>query len=636
MNYITKNENELIELFNLANHAYYNDGEPIISDEDFNTLETEMERRGINTTELKKGSYGEEVEHFTLCPSLKKVNIKGDFNKGHHADIIKRLSMSPTFRQGMTFTLHYKLDGLAINAMYKSGELFAAATRGDYRVGRNVINKVRHLLPQTVENGVTEVRYECVIPMTTFKDKYMEDYSHPRNLASGILNDEDISDARKNDLKLIPLNGVQDGNFINETLLKGSNLGDSKLTPSEFTYDELIDFDTFKGIFDDMHSNRPTEDYPTDGLVLSPLRAMVDDTDGVKYPNHSVSIKFPPNGARTTVESVEWNLKKSGEFVPIVNLTPIKIDGRMISKTHGFNYGFILANGIEKGAVVEIEIAGDIIPYLSSVVTPSIEPIIVPTDSIIDGCHCLSNDADAIKLEKFIYSALKFELKDFGGAFYRSVASYFDYDPFNMFDMESYSTIIKLMGIGITKKTATKFIERIKGKTEIKLKDVIIALAIDNCGEGTSEQVAKYLAKEHYSIDPNDFDVDYDFARKQKDVIESCTNGDDRKRIITSASFLKACGVDVILADAKNDASINDVVSYLMTGSPKSTTDHATKGAFKKTLPPNYIEVKSMSKANLLITDDLTSNTTKMKDAKKKNINIKTYAMFCESDTFMF
>lgn len=634
MEHIKNTNEELIAIYKVANEAYYNDGEPVMSDKDFDGLQDEMNRRGIDTTKLEKGSYGDEVEHFTLCPSLRKVNVKGEFNQGHHADIIKNLSKSPSFRQGQTFQLHYKLDGLAINAMYENGKLKQAATRGDYRVGRNVIGKVRHLLPLTVDPNLTEVRYECVMPVKTFEAKYMGEYSHPRNLASGILNDENVMDERKNDLELIPLNAVFGDKFLNGSSVESMKY--PELAPHTFDYDTLVDFDKMKVIFDKMKEDRPTSIFPTDGIVLSPLTALVNDTDGVKYPNHSVSIKFPPNGAKAIVDSVKWNLKKSGEYFPIVNLKPVKIDGRMISKTHGFNYGFILANNINTGAEVEIEIAGDIIPYLSKVVSGSPTEQILPEDSIIDGCHLYTQNADAIKLEQFVYSALKLELKDFGEAFYRSVAAYFEYDVFNIFDRDRFTSMGEMHKMGATKKTAQKFLDRVKSKKEMTLKDIVISCAIDNCGEGTSEEVAKYLAKEHYKLDSKEFDVDYDFARKQKNVVESCTNGYDKKRIISVVAYLKACGVDVILADANKGETGNEIVTFVMTGSPKGSTDYATKGEFKKSLPENFVETKSMSKCNLLITDDLVSNTSKMKEAKKRSVEIRTYSSFSDTEEFNF
>lgn len=627
-----KTKEQLLELHELANDAYYNIGEPIMSDADFDTLEAEMGRRGIDTKKLKKGIYGEEVEHFTIMPSLPKVNVKGEFNKGHHLDIIKRLSKSKTFNPNMTYTLHYKLDGLAINAMYKDGELVAAATRGDYKAGRNILEKVKHMLPNTVGKRYTEIRFECVIPTQTFVDKYSEDYSHPRNLASGIINDINIDDERKNDLEVILLNGVvYNSRFTNAENLDEYDDRHHALYYIELSYDDINNFERMKEVFDIMKSSRPNETYPTDGLVLSPMEADVDDHDG-KYPNHSVAIKFPPQGTRATVSGITWSLKKSGEYIPVVNLEPVKIDGRMISKTHGFNYGFVVGNGIEKGAVVEIEIAGDIIPYLSSVVTPSIVPITKPNDAYIDGIHAYCDNTDEINIEKFIFGALRLDFKDFGESFYRSVAEYFEYDPFRLFT----TSVVELVDLGITLKTAKKFISRVKDKKSIKLQEVIRIMSIDNCGDSTSEQVAKYLAKEHYNVDENDYHVDYDFARKQKDVVESCTNGGDKDRIIENVKRIMSYGVEVILADSKNDASLKEV-KYVMTGSPKKSTDYATKGAFKKILPDGYVEVKSLTKdVDLLITDSLTSTSSKMKKANQYGIEIRSYESFVPSDSFLF
>ncbi len=619
----------LINLWHQANDAYYNIGEPIMSDTDFNELENELGIRGVDTKELAISDYGETISHQTIMPSLKKVNVKGEFNEGHMTEIIKHLSKSPSFREGQNYTLDFKMDGLAINAIFENGNFVSAATRGDYFNGRNVTEKVKHLIPQKIESNITELRYECIIPISTFVEKYSDEYSHPRNLAGGILNDIDIKDVRKNDLVLRSLNAVSNGKFINNINIP-NDISSSYIPSEVLNYNGLNDFDTLKMCFDKMLKLRSESDFPIDGLVLSPYDADANDHNG-KYPNHSVSIKFPPKGSKAIVKGIEWNLKRSGEYFPVVLLEPVTIDGRVIRKTHGFNYGFVSLNRIEKGAEVRVDIAGDIIPYLESVLKPSQYQLTLPEGSLIDGCHLTTTDSDAIKLESFVFGAMKLDLKDFGDSFYRKVASHYNYVPYNIL-LSSFTNEVDLLELGLSKGKVEKFLKRISEKSSIKLDTLIHSLSFKGCGEGTSLEVSKYIALKEFGVDSDDFEVEYDFARKQHDVIESCTKGENFKTIMGMLDNLGDTNKSLIhveLAKPKKNLTSNDgeEIKYMMTGSPKSF-DYKTKAVFKGVLPKNFTEVKKINDATLLITDDLESNSSKMKKAKSMGIEIKTYGDF--------
>ena len=630
-----KTDNELLEQHKKCCLAYYNGEEPIMTDADFNELELEILKRGLDVGVGASVNYGDSEYHFTKMLSLKKENVGDEFTEENHKSIIDFLSNSQHFNiPHQVYALHYKLDGLAINAMYEKYDennniLVKAVTRGDGTEGRNVIEKLNHILPKFVPSGIKELRYECIIPTNVFNVKYIDDYSHPRNLASGILNDVSLTDARKFDLDLILLSGVSVGDdFMNlETLKVMGICGENTLLPtSTFSNSELCDYKTFKEVFEKFDKMRPYQFYPTDGLVISSLTADVNDIHpSGKYPNYSISIKFKPKGSEAIVSKVVWNLKKSGVYTPIVHLEGVVIDGRNITKTHGFNYDFIMNNSINKGAKVLINIAGDIIPFLVSVIKKSDVEHTLPIDGIVKGCQLVCLDSDAINIEKFIASANSIGFKHFGESFFRKVVEYYEYNVFNIFNLK-FTNKDDLLMLGLSELSVTKFIKTVKEHKSIKLSKVIQCLNFKNCGESTSIEIAKYLAKYHYDYDENFYLVDYDFFNKNIEVVESAKNGDIKDTILETVFDLNN-HLEIIYCDKKPTSDVGENTKYIMTGSPKQF-GFGTKAEFSSFLGGGYTEVKNLKDTHLLVTDDLESKTSKMKTAEKLGITIKTYGEF--------
>lgn len=623
MDFKLKTDEQLITLYKEAKDKYYSD-ESIMTDSDFDLLELEMESRDI---ELYVGSeesseYGEVISHLSPMLSLAKQQINSEtLLPEQHNNIIKLLKRSVIWDKTEKFVIAYKADGLAINSIYHDGQLAYSVTRGDGKQGRNVLDKIKHLLPNTVLPSIKEVRYECVIPTNIFVKKYSEEYSNPRNLASGILGNEDITDDRINDLRLINLYSVSTDNM---------HLANENTCYDVISKNELIDFDFMSNLYLRLVENRPKQDYPTDGFVIHPFDIDVNVLDNNGHdPNYSVSVKFPAKGSETIVTSIYYALGRSGEYIPNIRFEPFEIDGRWITKANGYNQGFIETNGIGIGSKITVNISGDIIPKIVSILTTSDNKVPLPQNSIIDGCHLYAIDAeDHIKMSKFIYGCYVLGFKHFGYASFKKLAETLDYNPFNIFD----KTLINeqsLLSLGFGPTQSIKFVNTITktASNKIDLNKIIVAMSISDCGWNTSTQVSKWIAKNVLNIDGTIFDIEPITKGLTHKVFESCTTGNDFDDIILNIEILKSNGVEVNFAKELPKASKFDeseIIKYVMTGSPKAF-GFATKAEFVKTLPENWIEISKVKDANYLITDSMESKTSKTVEANKFNVSIKTY-----------
>lgn len=619
MDFKSYDDEQLQNLYKEAKQAYYGDSQ-VMTDSDFDELEREMENRDL---EIFVGTeeYGELIKHLTPMLSLEKVQINSEeLTIGQHQAILKLLRRSKYYSTTNTFALPYKADGLAINGIYENGNLRYAVTRGSGKEGRNVIEKVRHLLPEHCEKHVKEIRYECVLPTDVFAKKYAEEYSNSRNLASGILGNIDTNDDRIHDLRLIPLYAVdENGNFI----LYGN------MYRMLITKTQLESYEEMKIVYASLNNNRPSHEMPTDGFVIHPLATGIHTSDHNSHdPNYSLSVKFPPKGAETTVKTIFYKLGRSGEFIPNIILVPVTIDGRSITRVNGYNQGFIEKMNIGIGSRVLINIAGDIIPRLDAVLSSSEEKVPLPENSVIEGVHLMAvNAEEALKLQRFIHGCYVLGFKHFGWSSYTKISQLLDFNCFQIFN-KNLVNVESLRKVGFGPTQSQKFIDTIelRRKSGVSLHKIILAMAIDDCGWNTSLQIQKFIAKYKYNLDPEVYQLDYDVKGLTRKVWIECTAGNTSNEILSISQQLIGMDVNLELAYLKpteQQFMEHELVKYILTGSPKP--NFKTKDEFKKTLPNNWIEVGKMDQAQYLITDSPESNTSKMQDAKRLNVQIITY-----------
>lgn len=352
-NILTEQNNlqELIVLYSKAKENYYT-GESIMSDSDFDELEEKLIELGYDP---KVGYIDsaiddeEKIPHTNMVLSLGKQKILEDTMD---LEIANKL-----FDKYGLSDLSWKYDGLALNLNYKNGQLISAATRGNGKVGRNVMYKVKGKIPQTINiTKDVELRFEAVMKNQVFNEKYSEKYSHPRNLVAGIFNDITETDERINDVDLVLLEVIYHDGTI------GSIEDFKEFKPK--TYFIIDSVESLKLIFDKASTNRSVYDYGTDGMVLS-SKSFEFKHNG-KHPNHAIAIKFNPPKLIGTITKIDWNLQRTGTYKPIIHFEPLTVDGRKIKKASGYNMAYILKHDLCPGKQVQIVLSNDIIPMVKA------------------------------------------------------------------------------------------------------------------------------------------------------------------------------------------------------------------------------------------------------------------------------
>lgn len=347
------------ELYIKAKEAYYA-GYPIMSDAEFDELEQEVGVGAVGAIDKDA-----KFNHPTKMLSLSKIQADKTTGAAPTAEATDWV-MSIAERTSLTepFEVTCKYDGNSGNCIYINGKLSQVLTRGDGFTGRDITEKVRHLIPETISftEGVCEVRGEIIMKKSVFSKKYEGKFANPRNLVAGILGRDD--DEMIEDLSFIAYDMKVDGVYftIDDINKEGFNKEDKpfciKWKPNE----------SFAALFQTMVEEREKTDFPLDGFVLKTAvkyRNSLGESD--HDPKWGKAIKFKPVGVTTEVENISWSMGKTGEFTPIAILKPIELDGTVVKRACLYNAGYVKNYGIKKGTRVRIVKAGDIIPQIVEV-----------------------------------------------------------------------------------------------------------------------------------------------------------------------------------------------------------------------------------------------------------------------------
>jgi NAD-dependent DNA ligase len=296
------------EFLDNASSAYY-EGNPTISDEEFDRLASVYNYNSVGYVVT------DGIPHLYKMYSLQKF-----FNLVDAPDLSGYISTP-------------KLDGAAVSIVYVNGQLAIALTRGDGELGRDITDKMRLLVPNSIPLQATvQITGEVVCPSSV---------PNSRNLAAGSLNLKDLEEFRTR-----PLTFVAYG-------LQGSSI---------FTWSGAMKYLKAQG-FQTVNSFDSSM-YPTDGIVYR-----VDDNqkfDSLGYTSHhprgAFALKEQKDGVVTTLLDVVWQVGKSGAISPVAILEPVMIGSAMVGRATLHNIQYIRDLNLEIGCQVEVIRSGEIIP----------------------------------------------------------------------------------------------------------------------------------------------------------------------------------------------------------------------------------------------------------------------------------
>ncbi|MHC5310761.1 NAD-dependent DNA ligase LigA [Myroides sp. LJL116] len=385
MNIQDKMESLRVEL-NTYNYEYYVLDTPSISDFEFDQKLKELEAlekqypqyMDMNSPTQRVG--GEITKNFkTIEHQHRMYSLDNSYSvedlKDWELRLEKVLGHIPT-----GYTCELKYDGASISITYENGVLLRAVTRGDGTQGDDVTANIRTIksVPLVLKGNypaLFDIRGEIVLPFEGFEkmnraliEMGETPYSNPRNTASGSLKLQDSAEVAKRPLECLLYNVVgSDLPFSSQmdSLESARSWGFkvpnvSKLVSS---LDQVIAFIEY---WDKHRSELP---YETDGVVIK-VNDLQDQQElgfTSKAPRWAIAYKFKAEQVETTLESITYQVGRTGAITPVANLEPVQLAGTIVRRASLHNADQIAKLDVRVNDKVFVEKGGEIIPKIVGV-----------------------------------------------------------------------------------------------------------------------------------------------------------------------------------------------------------------------------------------------------------------------------
>lgn len=627
-----------LELYNKAKDAYYN-GVEIMSDQEFDKLEKELglENKSYVGTHHQK-SY--TVKHPYLMGSLSKVQIvknnNGIVEYDKFADNInsylKKSKMygEKVWRCGVT----PKFDGCSFEVVIDwKGELISVSTRGDGEFGKDIKDWFDYEWNKWVDSGQIKaytdsldddqqmfldklvIRGECLINKYVFDSKYSKDFTIPRSFVSGIINSdwentpEQIE--RRKDLSWVCYDYRE--TYDNGVILELDYFKDCENLPGEkpnnvYQNVNYIDGKILEGIYNFFDNTRKECGYALDGFVIKPAEPFRLQDNTRERQEDCIAVKFLPEIVGAKIIDIEWNVGKTGEYFPTAILEEVILGGKKVNRVSLHNYDWVVKNQCGVGSKVDIVLSGDIIPNVLEVYGES-SVFNIPYDSFIEGSESMHLMKTMSRLEinrlKFMNSVNTLKIdgigEKVGGGLYHIMPE----DNIIKLMTDHNLNLIKSV-LGECKSTMNIINSLKERRNKLSLYDVVLSLCFSNCGEKNTEWFVQKIS----GLNPDEKGI--------PTVVKELSENEQVIRMIEE-EYMKPFGISYV-----EQSITEDKIPVIMTGSPKECGFNTKSDFLSK--HPEYVETTKWNECQILFTDDLESNSSKMQKAKKLGITIKRYS----------
>ena len=385
--------NELQQITDLRNelhkhnYKYYVLNAPDISDEQFDLLMHTLEALEAkhpecfdpNSPTQRVGSdvnsEFSQVEH--RYPMLSLANTYNEQEVADFYNSIKKLLNGEAFE----ICCELKYDGLSISLLYENGKLIRAITRGDGVRGDDVTANVKTIksIPLVLQGDdypdVFEMRGEILMPWKVFeklnKERELAEeplFANPRNAASGTLKSlkSSLVSKRSLDAYLYYMLGEELPSATHYGNLEKAKTWGFKIGEGIKKVKTLQEIYDFIAYWDTERKNLPVA---TDGIVLKVNAIEQQKQLGytAKSPRWAIAYKFKAERELTQLESVSYQIGRTGAVTPVANMSPVQLAGTMVKRATLNNADFITSLDLHINDYVYVEKGGEIIPKIVGV-----------------------------------------------------------------------------------------------------------------------------------------------------------------------------------------------------------------------------------------------------------------------------
>ena len=354
----------LVSLLNEASDRYYNSGNPIMTDaqfdsrlEDLRQLEEETGFVFANSPTQNVGAKVltelQEVNHIYPMLSLEKCHTVEELIK---------------FANNKKLVASIKLDGLTCRLTYENGLLVRGETRGNGYVGSDITEHVKQFknVPLKInKKGTYIIDGEAIITDEDFAEiNKSGEYKNSRNLAAGTLSVLDTSLVAKRRLRLLAWDVIEGC---------GSSLKHNLEEASYFGFDVVpywsaanLDPNNLQGTLDYIFDFAKEECLPCDGIVFKFNDIEYGKSLGATshHFRNGIAYKAKDEVYETKLIDIDWTMGKTGILTPTAIFQPVEIDGTIVERASVHNVSILTKLDLHVEDTIEVYKANTIIPQV--------------------------------------------------------------------------------------------------------------------------------------------------------------------------------------------------------------------------------------------------------------------------------
>ncbi len=534
------------------------------------------------------------------------LSLENAFSDQDLRDFANRLERYLNMEVTSGYSAEPKLDGLAVEIIYRDGLLVQASTRGDGLRGEEITEQVKtigsiplRLIPPYP--ALIEIRGEVYMEKAAFHQLNSSReaageplFANPRNAAAGSLRQLDPTVTASRPLRFFAYGAAENSSTRAKTQnqlldkLQEMGLPVSRYVSDCRTIDEVADH------FNKLLTIRHDLPYEIDGMVVKVNDFDLQSRLGVKSraPRWAIAYKFPATQATTRLIDVEFQVGRTGAVTPVAHLDPVLVDGATVSRASLHNRDELERKDLRIGDTVLVQRAGDVIPEIikafadkrtgdeRAIQMPENCPscgstLVKPDGEAITRCKNLGCPAQQLRSLIHYCSKAGLDIEGLGKkyveqlyieGYLKAIPDIYLLDPEKLAQLDGWGEL-----------SAKNLLAAIEGAKTPPLARFLAALGIRFIGEITAQLLEQhYQSFDELQVAPRDELLQIDGIGEQ--AAESLVDYFANERTAEMFQRLSAAGVVPIMNRSTNaDAPLQDLVFVFTGGLEQLSRDEAKK-----------------------------------------------------------
>ena len=640
---------ELVEILNKASKAYYAEDVEIMSNFEYDKLYDELVSLEAETGTILANSPTQNVGYEVVSELPKERHPARMLS----LDKTKEVDALVSWLGDHKGLLSWKMDGLTVVLTYDNGELVKAVTRGNGEIGEVITANAKTFvnIPRSIsyKKSIT-IRGEAIITYSEFEkiNESIEDvdakYKNPRNLCSGSVRQLSSKITAERGVRFYAFSMVEPedaellASFENSFEKRFEFLKGLGFDVVEY---EAVTADTLPDMVKAFSAKIPSNDFPTDGLVLS-----FDDTaygkslgTTAKFPRDAIAFKWQDEEAETTLRDIEWSPSRTGLINPVAIFDTVELEGTDVSRASLHNITYVKDMQLGIGDRIKVYKANMIIPQLSENLTKSGNLQVPDTCPACGGSTEIRNDngtetlncvnpacpAKNIKLFSLFVSRNAMNIDGMSEAtIERFIGAGIMHRLSDIYHLSEHREVIVTME-GFGEKSYDKLIKAIDTSRKADMAAFLYGLGIPGFGVANAKLIVKAYKSDFSAIMdavPEDLmEIDQVGEVLARDFAAYFSDEEKRAEVMRLLDE-----IEFVIEENTSEQDLEGM-TFVITGSLET---YPNRDALKKEIEDRGGKVAGSvsAKTTALINNDIASNSSKNKKAKSLGIPIISEEMF--------